>query len=101
MLLASAACFGVTRLGRRQFGNVNSFGKLLCVARLVGFGETRCLKTFRFPFWVLARNKLAQSPVIFGFFRHCGETPNSVKYDAIFTPQSFKRRFEFFRSKTR
>ena len=36
--------FGLPRRGHRFFGNAISFGKLICVATLVGFGEKRCRK---------------------------------------------------------
>ena len=35
---------GLPRRGHRLFGNVISFGKLLCVAITFGFGEKRCRK---------------------------------------------------------
>ena len=43
-LIASVTCFDLPRRGHRLFGNVDSFGKLFCVATLVGFGEKRCRK---------------------------------------------------------
>ena len=69
MSSASVTCFGLPCRGHRLFGNAVSFGKLIGVATLVGFGEKRCRKNL--PLSDYSLNSQTWQPVVERYLQAC------------------------------